>query len=385
MLMLTMSILGAVLQPSKVFGRLPKDDAQDKQQTPPDTSGFRDGARHWRRIRDENRVIQPRPEHPAWKPHQMAEIAENLLLFQRANGGWPKDYDMQAVLNEDEQKKILDTRDRDDTSFDNRNVFPQVKYLAEMYHRTGVAAYGTGCERGLDFMLRAQYPNGGFPQWFPGGKGYHRHITYNDGAMMGVMRTLRDAAVGRDHFEWLDAERRDRAAAAVRLGTDCILRTQIRVGGRLTGWCQQHDSLTLEPAPARSFELASICPQETTEIVTFLREAESQTAEIQAATAAAVQWLRETQLSGIRIERISAPKEDYLRHSTDFDFIVVQDSAAPPIWARHYEIGTNRPVFASRDGVMRYSLSEIDRERRTGTAWYGGWPLSVLSPDFKQP
>jgi PelA/Pel-15E family pectate lyase len=119
--------------------------------------------------------------------------------------------------------------------------------------------------------------------------------------------------------------------------------------------------------------------------VTFLREAESQTAEIQAATAAAVQWLRETQLSGIRIERISAPKEDYLRHSTDFDFIVVQDSAAPPIWARHYEIGTNRPVFASRDGVMRYSLSEIDRERRTGTAWYGGWPLSVLSPDFKQP
>jgi hypothetical protein len=234
MLMLTMSILGAVLQPSKVFGRLLKDDAQDKQQTPPDTSGFRDGARHWRRIRDENRVIQPRPEHPAWKPHQMAEIAENLLLFQRANGGWPKDYDMQAVLNEDEQKKILDTRDRDDTSFDNRNVFPQVKYLAEMYHRTGVAAYGTGCERGLDFMLRAQYPNGGFPQWFPGGKGYHRHITYNDGAMMGVMRTLRDAAVGRDHFEWLDAERRDRAAAAVRLGTDCILRTQISVGGRLT-------------------------------------------------------------------------------------------------------------------------------------------------------
>jgi len=55
-----------------------------------------------------------------------------------------------------------------------------------------------------------------------------------------------------------------------------------------------------------------------------------------------------------------------------------------PLWARHYEIGTNRPIFAGRDAVKRYALAEIERERRTGTAWYGPWPQKFLEREYPE-
>jgi PelA/Pel-15E family pectate lyase len=97
---------------------------------------------------------------------------------------------------------------------------------------------------------------------------------------------------------------------------------------------------------------------------------------------AAVAWLRRVKLSGIRIERIKAPPVEFFRHNTDFDVVVVKDEAAPAIWARSYEIGTDRPIFASRDGVKVYSLAEVDRERRTGSGWYGNWPQRLIEQDY---
>src|SRR5690606_6420730 len=157
-----------------------------------------------------------------------------------------------------EQKRAVEaSRDRDDTTFDNHTTHPQVEYLARAFQLLGDPVYRTACERGLDFILAAQYPNGGFPQRHPRSQGFHGHVTFNDGVMVGVLRVLQAAAEPQPHFAWLDAERRQRAAAAVERGIECILRCQIRVDGRLTGWCQQHDRETLEPAAARSFELVS--------------------------------------------------------------------------------------------------------------------------------
>jgi hypothetical protein len=96
----------------------------------------------------------------------------------------------------------------------------------------------------------------------------------------------------------------------------------------------------------------------------------------------AVAWLRRAQLSGIRVQRVSAPETTYEFHTNDFDVVVLSDLHAKPIWARHYEIDTDRPVFAGRDAVKRYALSEIERERRTGTPWYGSWPRDLLERDF---
>ena len=54
------------------------------------------------------------------------------------------------------------------------------------------------------------------------------------------------------------------------------------------------------------------------------------------------------------------------------DKVVVKDPNAPGLWARFYEIGTNRPIFCDRDGVAKHDLSEIGYERRNGYACYGG-------------
>jgi PelA/Pel-15E family pectate lyase len=116
--------------------------------------------------------------------------------------------------------------------------------------------------------------------------------------------------------------------------------------------------------------------------VRFLMRLKSPGPEIVRAADAAVEWLRRVQLSGVRVERVPAPKEEFLRHTADFDMVVVQDPQAPPLWARHYEIGTDKPVFAGRDGVKRYVLAEVDRERRTGSLWYGNWPLPLLQSEY---
>jgi len=87
-------------------------------------------------------------------------------------------------------------------------------------------------------------------------------------------------------------------------------------------------------------------------------------------------------LRGIVVKRVPASAVDFEKHTADFDVIVVREQNAPPIWARHYEIDTDRPIFASRDGVKRYELSEISRERRTGTKWYGDWPNTLIGRDY---
>lgn len=93
-------------------------------------AGFRDATHHWRKINEPERVMQPLPDQPSYAPEQVREIAGNVLLFQRENGGWPKDYDMLAVLTEEQKKAIRDSHARTDTTFDNHTTHTQVDYLA---------------------------------------------------------------------------------------------------------------------------------------------------------------------------------------------------------------------------------------------------------------
>ena len=98
---------------------------------------------------------------------------------------------------------------------------------------------------------------------------------------------------------------------------------------------------------------------------------------IVAAVDAAVDWMRRVQLTGQRLERRPDPALP-----GGFDVVVVNDPGAPPLWARFYDIETNRPIFSGRDGVIRGSLAEIEHERRTGYAWLGTWPQALVERDI---
>ena len=351
-----------------------------------DTSGFRDSASHWRNIKQPERFMQAvDANQPAYAPTQVREIAANLLLFQRDNGGWPKDYDMMAVLTEEQKKLVRDTRANSDTSYDNHTTHPQVEYLARAFALLGDPAHRAACERGLEFMLASQYANGGFPQWWPKGGTIAKRITFNDGVMIGILNVLKNAADGAPHFAWLadNAKLRVRCAEAVARGTACLLKMQIPGRhGAPTGWGQQHDEVTLATCGARTFELPCVSPADTTEVVRFLMRDAQPAPEIVRAIDAAVAWLKKTRLEGIRVERVPAPRAEFARHNTDFDVVVVKDDKAPPIWARTVEPGTDRPIFASRDGVKVYSLAEVDRERRTGSGWYVVNPRKLVDTDY---
>ena len=164
------------------------------------------------------------------------------------------------------------------------------------------------------------------------------------------------------------------ASAALDQALAVTLACQILVDGRKTAWCQQHDHVTFEPVAARSYELPSITAQESTDVVRFLMELPDPSPEVVAAVDAAVAWFDVARLEGIRVETISIEPVRFEGFTARTDRVVVEDPTARPIWARYYEIGTNRPFFCNRDGIKVDRLADVLLERRVGYAWYGSWP-----------
>jgi PelA/Pel-15E family pectate lyase len=233
-----------------------------------------------------------------------------------------------------------------------------------------------GFVAGLDYLFAAEHAKGGWPQIYPLRKDYSRHITFNDGATVNVATLLRDIATG-SGFAFVDSPRRARALQAVDRTIQMILTAQVHVDRRLTAWCAQHDAQTFEPRPARRYEPVSLSGLESVEILRFLMSVAQPSGSIVTAIEHGVAWLRGVRLEGIRLEQVPAPGR-----TPPHDLKVIADPAAPPLWARFYEIGTNRPLFVGRDGVVKYSLDAIDHERRTGYSWLGPYAAKLLAKDY---
>jgi PelA/Pel-15E family pectate lyase len=304
-------------------------------------------------------------------------IADNVLFYQRENGGWFKNINMAVHLSDKEKEEFHSMAKREGTTIDNGATHSQMTYLARVYSATGMEKFRDGFIRGLDYLLRAQYKNGGWPQYYPIRRGYYEHITFNDGAMIEVMRVLRDVAEGKYPFEFVDKKTRKQADQSVKKAVEVVLKTQINVNGELTGWCGQYDKETLKPAKARAYELPSICGSETAGIVQFLMEMDNPSRDVVRAITSAVSWLEKVKITGIRVDRIDDPSLH-----RGFDRVVVEDPSAPPLWARFYEIGTNLPIFVGRDSIIRYNFSEIEHERRVGYSYYVSRPRSVLDTEY---
>lgn len=312
---------------------------------------------------------------PEWYASAEARtIADNVVQYQSPQGGWPKNTDLTIRPTAEILAKVV--KDGSANTIDNGGTTMPMRFLALMIHATGNPNYQASFARGFDYLLAAQYTNGGWPQFFPlRDHGYYSHITYNDNAMVNVLNLLRDAVGGKGSYEFVDKERRAKASAAMARGVDCILRTQIKQDGKLTAWCAQHDEVTLEPVWARNFEPPSFSGAESVGVVRFLMSVEKPAPEIVAAVEGAVTWLKSVKVSGLKYERTVAA--DGKR-----DGWVVKDENAGPLWARFYELGSNRPIFLGRDKVVHYALDEIERERRAGYVYYGDWTDMLIERDY---
>jgi PelA/Pel-15E family pectate lyase len=311
---------------------------------------------------------------PDWYAGEEARaIAAAVIQYQTKDGGWPKNTDMTKPPSAEFLARTA--QDHRAATIDNGGTTTQLRFLAQVITAQDDPALRTPFERGFDYLLAAQYPNGGWPQYFPLRPGYYTHITYNDNATANVLQVLRDTARAKEPFAFVDADRRARAAAAVEKAVDCILRTQVRQDGKLTAWCAQHDETTFAPVWARNFEPPSLSGSESVGLVRFLMGVENPSPQIVAAIEGAVAWLEAATIKGLRVDesRGADGKPDRL---------AVADPAAPPLWARFYELGTNRPIFIGRDKIIHYDHNEIERERRVGYGFLGDWPVNLLTKEY---
>ena len=307
---------------------------------------------------------------------EAARIGDNLLFYQHPSGGWPKNMQLQDELTDERRVRVEGMkRGRRYATIDNGATTTEMVYLARLYNATKDMKYYDAVVRGFGYMFEAQYDNGGWPQFYPLSEGYYTHITYNDDAMVNVLKLMRDAMKGKAPFGFLPDSVKAAAAVSLDKGVDCILKTQVVQDGRPTVWCAQYDENTLKPAKARAYELVSLSGQESDDIVLFLMSLSKPSPEVRRCVEDAVAWFRKTMIKGMRVERYTnadGKKDMRLVPCTQ------DDAKCAPLWARFYTIEDNRPFFCDRDGVMRFDLSEIGYERRNGYRWYNSDGMKVL-------
>jgi len=304
------------------------------------------------------------------------EVADRLLAFQNDNGGWPKNYEWNEPLDSEINKERLDNQGG--STIDDGATYSEIRYLSRAYHELKDERYKIAAVKGVEYLLQAQYDNGGWPQFYPyHEEQYEKYITFNDDAMIGVMKLLRDIAEGKPEFKFVDEDMKKRAGKAVKKGIECILKCQVVVNGKKTVWCAQHDEKNFEPRKARSYELASLSGLESVGIVYFLMEIQHPTPEIIEAVDSAVAWFDEVKIEGLKLVIV---RDKSLPEGRDR--VLVKDSLADPMWGRFYDIETYKPIFCSRDGIPKSNLSEISAERRNGYCWIGGWANDLLKKDY---
>lgn len=308
---------------------------------------------------------------------EAGRLADVILSYQTPAGGWskhtgyskgPRQPGMQwTSQNAPGQKPHYVA------TFDNRATTEELNFLAQVWLATSREDCKAGFIKGLNFILAAQYPNGGWPQVYPLEGSYHDDITFNDGAMTRILELLYAMQRGEPCYVFLDEALRQKVSVAVDAGIRCVLKTQITVGSRQTVWCAQYDPLTLHPASARAMEPATLSGLESAAILSFLMSITNPTPEIVASIESGLAWLQAAKITGL-----TRTKRD---GKTAYD----SDPAATQVyWARFYHLTTGQPVFPGRDGVLYDSYNEMAANNKVGYDYYSTLPGSIVNNGQKK-
>ncbi|CAM3675551.1 pectate lyase [Marinicrinis lubricantis] len=327
-------------------------------------------------------IVRPIEENPEAIPHLDADYyssdlelsiqqAEYLLSWQLDSGAWYKN--MEDKYNRywdgvEPKSEVFSSEHGYIGTIDNSATTNEILFLALMYKETGDERYRDSVLKGIEYLLEAQYETGAWPQFYPLRGGYSDYGTFNDNATIRVMNVLTMVSDKEYPFnsDLVDEQLIERTKSALELGLDYILKTQIVVDGKLTAWCAQHDPYTYEPREARSYEHPSLSGSESVGIVKYLMALENPSPEVQAAIEGALTWFEEAKVEGVRYVS-GDPNGQYFYEDPESN-----------TWYRFYEIGTNRPIFSGRDGVIKHDILEIEQERRDGYRWAGEWPEKLL-------
>lgn len=308
---------------------------------------------------------------------EASQLANTVLSYQTPAGGWsthtgyskgPRQPGMQwTSQNEPGQPPHYVA------TFDNRSTTEQLFFLANVWQATQRDDCRAGFVKGLNFILAAQFPHGGWPQVYPLEGGYHDDITFNDDAMTHILELLQAIGNAEPRFAFLDDSQRRKAAAAMALGIRCVLKTQVLQDGKRTVWCSQHDALTLQPSRARALEPPTLSGLESAHLLKFLMSISKPSPELVLSIESGLAWLERVKITGLA------------KTNRDGKTVYESNAASTEVyWARFYDLTTSKPVFPGRDGVLYETFAAMAANNKLGYDFYTTQPGSILNNGQKK-
>ena len=285
------------------------------------------------------------PGKPALYPgatSDEATLTANMISWQLPCGGWSKAVSYAAPRAAGNAWTSGNDAHHYAGTLDNRSTTDQLRFLARRYTAFPDETIKASLERGFDYLLEAQFPNGAWPQNYPLEGSYHDSITLNDDAMLHAIEVLMAASTGLNDWSWLDPERKKLAAAAVTRGVQSLLELQVKVDGEPTGWAAQYDPLTLQPVSARGYELAALSGGESVRVLWLLFKVRPVTPELTAAVEAGMAWFSAHQIEN-----------------------------HPDGWSRFYDPSTQKPFFPGKFDGKAYASEEAMRKNNPGGYDFG--------------
>jgi PelA/Pel-15E family pectate lyase len=321
--------------------------------------------------------VETKPGDPWFAGAEAGALAEVVISYQAPSGGWskhtgysegPRQPGMQwsSQYEPGHSPHYLGT-------FDNRSTTEQLQYLAKVWQATHREDCKAAFVKGLRYVLAAQYPNGGWPQVYPLEGDYHDCITLNDDAIAHILDLLYGIEKGEPRFAFLGEQERQQASAALKKGLQCVAMMQVDQGGKKTGWCAQHDAITLKPTAARAMEPATLSGLESARVVKFLMTLSQPSPELKQVIEDGLAWLDAIKITGLTKTKVDG-KTAY-----------VADPASTEVyWARFYDLATSKPVFPGRDGVLYPTFEAMAAKNKLGYDFYTTLPGSIVTNGQKK-
>ena len=253
----------------------------------------------------------------------------SLAWAQRTSGGW----DCVCSVSHAAGGK-QPARKKGKSTFDKGTTQKTLRFLIDLDKETDRKWLSKAIELGVDFVIRAQYPNGAWPQQYPLTGGYSDLFTFKNGVTNECIELMVHAHRIGKNKKYLNTALK---------GGDFILKSV--VSGKQPGWAQQY-SKDMKPARGRTFEPPALCSRATARNIDTLTTLYIETGDSRFTEPVkqAVTWLNTLQLSSGR-------------------------------WALLYEIGSNKPVYGSKDRRIFHSLEKVSDALRSSHTWEG--PMGV--------
>lgn len=241
------------------------------------------------------------------------DAAYALIRGQNKHGGWDHTINFADLSNET-------------VSFDDNQTQSAISFLMALDQEIEDHRLSAATKRAVEMMIMTQLDNGGWPHKYPEQGNYHDFATFNDGGINDCIRVMIEAYQYYDNDKAIEKSLR-RAARFMMIS---------QLPPPQPGWAQQYNEY-LQPAWARTFEPASVCPAVTIKNIDTLID------------------LYLALGNGTLLE----PIPDSLRWLHD---IRMENGK----WARFVEIGTNKALYYDRGRIRVDSVEELHLERRTG-------------------